>query len=212
MTHRESPLVSVVIPTYNRGDLLPRALRSVQAQSYTNWELIVVDDASTDNTREIVASAPVEVVYVRLEPPNRGAGAARNAGIEAARGEIIAMLDSDDEYLPQHLRSRVEILLEEGLDLVAGGVIVDGDPLTVDYFHPDRLVDLRDCVEGGTLTGRAEVFRALGGFNAAEFGEDTDFWFRAQGFKVRFLTEPCTYILHETPGSLRLKRMQDWKA
>lgn len=208
--------MTVVIPAYNRAGLLPRAIRSVHAQSYTNWELIVVDDGSTDDTAEVVrAMAPaIGIRYIRQDP-NRGVGAARNAGIAAANGEIISMLDSDDEYLPEHLRSRVDILINDHIDLLAGGVIIEGNPLTVDYFHPGRLVDLRDCVEGGTLIGRAEVFRVLGGFNSSDYGEDTDFWLRAQEpkhrFRTQFLSEPRTYILHETPGSLRLSRMQKWK-
>jgi glycosyltransferase involved in cell wall biosynthesis len=203
-----TPLVSVVIPAFNRAALLPRAIASVQAQNYANWELIVVDDASTDHTRAVVEGAPVQVRYIRLDE-NRGVGAARNTGIAAAGGDLIAMLDSDDEYLPEHLQSRVDLILREDLDLVAGGVMVDGSVWTVDFFNPGQLVDLHDCVEGGTFVGRSEVFRALGGFNDAAFGEDTDFWLRAQRFRTRFLKEPRTYILHETPGSLRLQRMQN---
>lgn len=90
--------VSVVIPTYNRSNLILRAINSVLNQTYSNIEVIVVDDCSSDNTREIVQSITDErVKYLCLEK-NMGACAARNKGIEAARGDYIAFQDSDDEW------------------------------------------------------------------------------------------------------------------
>ena len=91
-------LVSVVIPTYDRAELLPRAVRSVLAQTYQNMEIIIVDDGSRDNTQEVVKSfSDPRVRYVRHDT-NRGVSAARNTGIKNSRGEFIGLLDSDDEY------------------------------------------------------------------------------------------------------------------
>lgn len=97
------PAFSVVLPTYNRAHLLPRAIQSVLDQTYEDFELIVVDDASTDQTREVVASFHDErIVYIRLEV-NSGVSIARNTAIAQARGEYISLLDDDDEYLPNFL-------------------------------------------------------------------------------------------------------------
>src|SRR6202000_2278953 len=95
------PKVSIILPTYNRADTIMRAVRSVQAQTFQDWELIVVDDGSTDDTASLLAGVETRMVLTRQ--PNRGFTEARNAGIRAARGPYIAFLDSDDEFMPHHL-------------------------------------------------------------------------------------------------------------
>jgi glycosyltransferase involved in cell wall biosynthesis len=98
-----NPAVSVVLPTYNRAALLGRSIRSVLGQSYQDFELIVIDDGSTDETSAIVEGfGDRRIKYLPL-PRNTGAGAARNVGIRAARGEFLAFQDSDDEWLPSKL-------------------------------------------------------------------------------------------------------------
>ena len=99
------PQVSVIVPTYNRASLLKEALDSVLAQSYRNFELIVVDDGSTDHTRRLLASYGDRITV--LFQPNAGVGAARNLGIQAASGDLIALLDSDDYWLPEKLAAQV---------------------------------------------------------------------------------------------------------
>lgn len=107
----DRPLVSIVLPTYNRADTLERAVRSVLAQSYDHLELIVVDDASTDATATVIRRVEDRRVrYLRLAV-NRGAAAARNTGVRAARGSLIAFQDSDDEWLPGKLATQVPALL-----------------------------------------------------------------------------------------------------
>ena len=101
-------LVTTIIPTYNRAELLPRALRSVVGQSRPPDEVIVVDDGSTDGTRRLVEEEFPDVAYVYQE--NRGVSAARNRGIAGARGEWIALLDSDDEWLPRKLEKQLQAL------------------------------------------------------------------------------------------------------
>ena len=98
--------ISVVIPTYNRAELLPRALASVNAQTLSPDEVIVVDDGSTDGSRELIATRHPECRYLRQE--NRGVSAARNLGIREARGEWIALLDSDDTWLPTKLAAQMD--------------------------------------------------------------------------------------------------------
>lgn len=109
MTTTHLPLVSVIIPTYNRGRILCEAVDSVLEQDYSNVELIVVDDGSTDHTAAILAGYQEKIVVIRQ--PNRGVSAARNAGIAAARGRLISFLDSDDFWLPQKLSCQVDFFI-----------------------------------------------------------------------------------------------------
>lgn len=97
------PTFSVILPTYSRADLLGRAIHSVLAQTYSDFELVIVDDASTDNTGDVVEGFDDDrIVYVR-QRVNGGVSAARNTGIRRARGQYISLLDDDDEYLPRFL-------------------------------------------------------------------------------------------------------------
>ncbi len=111
------PLVSVVLATHNRARLLPRAANSVLRQSYPHLELIIVDDASNDETAQVVASLDdPRVRYLRLEE-SRGVSAARNAGIRTALGELVAFQDDDDEWLAQKLEKQVAALARDGAGL-----------------------------------------------------------------------------------------------
>ncbi len=103
------PTVSIIIPTYNRAHLVDRAIQSVLDQTYQDFELIVVDDASTDNTEEVVKSfKDKRIRYICLQK-NKGGAAARNTGIEASNGEYIAFQDSDDEWLPEKLEKQMKV-------------------------------------------------------------------------------------------------------
>lgn len=110
-THQQGPpidpAISVVLPTYNRAALLGRAIRSVLVQGYTDLELLVIDDGSTDETSDVVAGfRDRRIRYISLGR-NTGAGAARNAGIRMARGKFLAFQDSDDEWLPCKLAKQM---------------------------------------------------------------------------------------------------------
>lgn len=104
----ETPLVSIIIPTYNYGRYLSKAVKSCLDQSYRNIEVILVDDGSTDDTRSIVSGIDDRIVYVYQE--NRGVSAARNKGLKVASGAFIAFLDADDYLLPDSVTMRVEVL------------------------------------------------------------------------------------------------------
>jgi len=105
-TINKNPLVSVIIPTYNRGWILKEAIDSVLSQDFEDFELIVVDDGSTDNTQDILNGYARDIIALRQE--NHGVSAARNAGIASASGHFIAFLDSDDLWLPGKLARQVD--------------------------------------------------------------------------------------------------------
>jgi len=104
-------LVSIIVPTYNRAYCLPRTIDSVLAQTYTHFEILIIDDGSTDNTRELVAGMAARDGRIRyLFQPNAGVSAARNCGLRAARGAYIALLDSDDVWKPWKLEVQLACL------------------------------------------------------------------------------------------------------
>jgi glycosyltransferase involved in cell wall biosynthesis len=103
-----NPKISVIIPTYNRASLVSQAIDSVLDQTYQDLEIIIVDDGSTDNTRELLKPYKNKIRYIYQE--NRGGAAARNTGIKNAKGKYIAFLDSDDLWFPDKLEKQVRIL------------------------------------------------------------------------------------------------------
>ena len=107
------PLVSVIIPTRNRSSLLERALKSVTAQTYKDWEIIIIDDASSDGTENAVSVFQNGIIrYIRLSE-RKGGAVARNTGIKEAKGEFIAFLDDDDEWLPEKLEKQMNVILRD---------------------------------------------------------------------------------------------------
>lgn len=115
------PAVSVVIPTHNRFHLLPRAIDSVVAQTVADWEIVLVDDGSTDDTPALAERYATQLRerWVYLRGPRRGSSAARNRGIDAARAEFVAFLDSDDEFAPRKLERQLTLFrLQPQLGLV----------------------------------------------------------------------------------------------
>jgi len=107
------PLVSVIIPTYNRADLLPAAIESVFGQTFSDWELIVIDDGSTDNTAEIIRPLLLETRLRYVPEPNRGRSTARNDGARLALGQWLVFLDSDDCFLPNTLTAHWAAVSEQ---------------------------------------------------------------------------------------------------
>ncbi|HUC86983.1 MAG TPA: glycosyltransferase family A protein [Candidatus Saccharimonadales bacterium] len=114
-----SPLVSVVMPAYNAAGFITEAIESVCAQTYKNWELVIVNDGSTDDTAAVVQAAKLSKKQLQyIEAENAGPGAARNRGIAAAKGTLIAFLDADDVWEPTKLEQQVACLQSGGYDLV----------------------------------------------------------------------------------------------
>jgi glycosyltransferase involved in cell wall biosynthesis len=117
-----NPMVSIILPTYNRAQLIGRAIQSVLDQTYQDFELIIVDDGSKDNTADISDFKDKRIRYIRHEK-NKGANAARNAGIKMARGEYIGFQDSDDEWLPEKLEKQMRVFKTASADV---GVVYTG--------------------------------------------------------------------------------------
>jgi glycosyltransferase involved in cell wall biosynthesis len=188
MMNRENPTVSVVIPAHNRKAALVRAMRTVLAQTRDDWELIVVDDASTDGTDGVVKSIEDgRIVYVR-HTQNRGGGAARNTGIQASRGKYVAFLDSDDEWFPEKLARDVAAFAGEAVGLVyCGKELVDPDGHLLLRRIPSLEGDLYRQLLGHDFIGscsrvavRKDVLEAVGGFDEnLPSGQDWDMWVRA---------------------------------
>jgi glycosyltransferase involved in cell wall biosynthesis len=200
------PKVSVIIPTCNRAQFLRSAIESVRKQTFQDFEIIVVDDASNDETPEVVRSfADGRVRYLRRES-KRGQGATRNDGIREARGEYIALLDDDDEWLPTKLQKQVALL---GALPNEVGLIYTG------FFRIDA--SSKRVLSEVTPTERGKVFHALGRGNwigtcstvllrrscfdkAGLFDEDLasgadyDMWLRiAKEFEVDFINEQLVF-------------------
>ncbi len=114
---KDSPLVSVIMPTYNSAEFIVASIQSVQKQTYLNWELLVIDDASNDLTLALVENFVCldSRIKVFKNPKNLGAGASRNTGIKAAKGSFIAFLDADDLWAPEKLVVQVNFMLKSNL-------------------------------------------------------------------------------------------------
>lgn len=173
--------VSVIIPAYQRADLVGRAVRSALEQRPAPVEVVVVDDCSTDGTAEAAEQAGARVLSL---PENRGQGGARNAGIEAATEPWIALLDSDDEWLPGHL-DRVWSA-REGYVLVSDSCLMS---LTRRYVGnagrrprvlrtPANLLWPSNPVPANCALFRRDDARAVGGFGERRLAEDLEFWLR----------------------------------
>ncbi len=215
------PLVSVVIPSYNYGQFLRRAVDSVAAQTYAPVEVIVVDNGSTDATNEVLAGYGSAVTVLRQ--PIRGPSATRNMGIRAAKGRYIAFLDADDRWRPDKLSRQMELFERDPtLGAVGCGVVfVSGsgapighrdfaerasDPL--DLVLQLRRVAVRDFWIGGSASGaliRREVFEAVGLWDETlPSAEDWDLWMRvAAKFAIRNVPDRLVEVALHGTGTWR---------
>ena len=192
------PAVSVLMPCWNRERFVADAIRSVLDQTYADLELIVVDDGSTDGTREVVASFRDSRLRC-LHREHRGISAALNAGLAAARGRYLARLDSDDLWLPEMLATQVAVLEghpEVGL-VYARGECTDADlrPLGMSWGYPLRFpgetfrsMVYNDCTCNITVVCRRECFERVGPYDETlETSEDLDMWLRvARHYRFEF--------------------------
>lgn len=180
------PTISVIIPTYNGARYIRQAIDSVLAQSYSDYEIIVVDDGSTDNTAEILWPYGDRITY--LYQSNQKLPTARNNGITASKGKYLAFLDSDDLFLPDKLEVQARYLDERpDVGLVASGwqyIDDDGWILSTSEPQEDRPITLETILFGGlapvhAVLLRREWFGRVGGFDPQfAYCEDMDLWYR----------------------------------
>jgi len=206
-----TPLVSVVLPVYNRAATVARAVESVLAQSFRDFELIVVDDGSTDGSRAAVeAFGPQVRLFVQ---PNAGPYAARNTALRHARGELIAFIDSDDAWRPHFLASLVALLTrkpEAGLVFGDARVVTPAGPGSMTMFKvspPSRghvAADLTRWNFVPTITAlvRRRCLEEIGGFAEAPLAADYLAWFRiALHHELDFVDDVVAdYTVH--PGGI----------
>jgi len=207
------PRVSVVIPTWNRRRHLEEAIASVLAQTYTDYEIVVVDDGSTDDTRAWLEGPGTDRRVVTLRQENRGSSSARNAGIRAARGELIAFLDSDDLWLPRKLESQVALFdRNPAVGFVfCGSAQVDGNGATSmsriptpDFRGRAALAMIRrNMMPTPTVVVRKRLALEAGPmYEDLRFGEDWNYWIRiAARCETDFVPEVLVHF-RDTPGSL----------
>ncbi len=202
------PRVSVVIPTYNRVALIRDALESVFAQTYRDFEVVVVDDGSTDNTRDVLSAYGEQICVV--SQTNQGEASARNAGIREARGDFVAFLNSDDLWISTKLERQMS-LLDANPDLVwaySDAESFDGDTGRSLYLF-SQLVRLNqgkvlshlfinNFIASPTPIIRRDVFSQVGDFWHSPKGTDWDMWLRiARLHAIGLVNQPLArYRVH----------------
>jgi glycosyltransferase involved in cell wall biosynthesis len=216
--NQPTPLVTVILPVYNRRHLIERALRSLSLQTFTDWELLIVDDGSSDGLEQLVLPLVQQHPQWRyLKHSNRKLSATRNIGLQAGLGYYATFLDSDDEYRPTHLESRVQYLCDHPeVDILHGGVELAGPEKShyvEDAFHPGEKIHLSQCVIGSTLFGKRQAFLDAGGFRIQAYAAESELLPRLQrDYTVRKVDDP-TYVYHTgLPDSICYQRLQQGTA
>lgn len=207
------PLISIIIPSYNYGSTLKRAVDSVRLQGLRDIEIVIVNDCSTDNTREVVASLDSQnIIYIENDT-NFGVYESLNKGIKAASGSYICQLDADDELTKGSLITRYELLEQNSIDAVHGGIIVLNkgvetyigpvSTLSTDKIKKFLLEDKRKVgINNATFMYRREVFSKIGYFyTSGHYFPHNDYEFALRTLlhcKVGFIDEPLyKYYRHE---------------
>ena len=203
------PTVSVVIPTYNRTDLLPRAIDSVLNQTYTNLECIVVDGASAEDTQSVIDEYEDKRLRYFEREQNKNASAGRNTGIEHSHGEYIAFLDDDDEWLPTKIEKQLSAFSRVSSDVgivycwmdyikQSGELVREYRPEAKGYIFPEML-DGQRIGNSSTLLVRSEAVEKVDGFDESlSRGDDGDFIRRiCKKYEVNYVPEVLVkYYVH----------------
>ncbi len=209
------PRVSVILPVFNAVATVERAVASIRAQTWADWELVVVEDGSTDGTREMLrAAAREEKRLVLVEREHGGVVAAANAGIAVARGEFVARMDADDVAAPGRLAAQVGLLERDAtLGVVSGRVEFGGDrtaragyALHVDWLNglttSEEIARARfteQPVANPSVLWRRELAERHGVFRAGDFPEDYELWLRWLDAGVRIAKVPEVVLTWNDP-------------
>jgi len=216
----KKPVVSVIIPTFNRALTIDRAIMSVLNQTYPDFEIIVIDDGSTDNTKEKINNlSDIRIKYIN-HPENKGAAAARNTAIKKAKGKYIAFLDSDDEWLPQKLKEQVNTIMRTAEKV---GVVYTGTYRKIKdktYYIPNPKIDKKEgdiyknlllgkyLVPTPSAMVKKSVFEKLGVFDESlPARAELDLWLRiSKKYHFKYISKPLV-ISHYTEKSLSTNRV-----
>lgn len=204
-------MISVILPMYNRAATLPRCVRSVLAQTFTAWELIAVDDGSSDDSVGVVEAFADARIRVMRHGQNRGPAAARNTAIGVARGEYLALIDSDDEWLPTKLEKQIARLHGGDCDLcgceywLAGGGSEKRVTLPAAASWAEVLHTKCELGNGTTLVLRRECAEAVGPMDERlRVYEDWDWMLRlVQRFRFCAVPEPLARVNAGGPRAAR---------
>jgi glycosyltransferase involved in cell wall biosynthesis len=217
-----TPSVSIVLPVYNAVDTVASAVESIRRQSLADWELVMVDDGSTDGSRaELARYAALDLRIRLLGRTHRGLVASLNDGVASARASLIARMDADDQAHPERLERQVRYL-EEHREFGLGGCLVEfggnrqqaaGFALHVDWINSlvsPRSIELNRFVESPfahpSVVFRREVFDRLGGYREGDFPEDYELWLRWLDAGVRMGKVPLS-LLTWNDSATRLSRV-----
>jgi len=200
------PFFSIIIAAYNRAQLLKRALASLISQTEEDWEAVIVDDGSTDDTySQILPYLRSHEKMRYLRTVHHGEAMSKNEGVRASNGKYISFLDSDDEYHPSHLESRKSILMQNpSLNFLYGGAKIIGNQYVPDRFNHANSINLNKCVIGGTFFIERTTLISLNGFREMPVGTDADLFDRAKDARITVTkVNMPTYIYHhETQDSI----------
>ncbi|MGP4058267.1 glycosyltransferase family 2 protein [Mycobacterium sp. 4D054] len=219
-----APLFSVVIPTYNRSDQIRETLQSVQGQTLQDFECIIIDDGSQDATALAAVVSKLDddrFVYVRQE--NSGASSARNRGFDLARGKYVALLDSDDQFVPEKLEKVAEVMNRFESDVLVYSQMIVERGLEKKWIRPSRgpaegeRVDEYLLCAGGTIR-TSTVALPVSVARSVRFNEtlpslqDTDFAIRVAnaGVRIEFIQEPLV-VFDDKVGASRISRNSNYK-
>lgn len=201
-------LVSIIMPSWNTANYIVESIESVLAQTYTNWELIIVDDCSSDNTDEIVASFKDERIKYLKNVKNSGAALTRNRALREAKGEWIAFLDSDDLWTPEKLEHQINFMKKNGYSLSFTEyekIDEESQPLNIYVSGPDKVNKRKmynyDYIGQLTMMYSAKEFGLI---QIKDIKKNNDYAIRLQLYK-----KPCTcaYLLKENLAKYRVRKV-----